>query len=481
MKKQARLVLLLFLVICLFQKRSYSQETGSCAFIQGHQSNDKVRCGRIEVPENHDKPEGKKIEIAYAVLKSDKTDPEAYPMIYLAGGPGGKSLTAGSLYAWMQSPILRHRDIILVDQRGVGHSSPLPDMGDGIFEIMASNFSVEDELEMMRKLVANTKAKASQSGAKLENYNTVQNARDIAVLMDKLGYEKYNLFGASYGTRLARVFQSMFPNYLNSVIHNSPAPMRGDWIINRMNSYNLALGRIFEYCENDPESKARYPNLKADYLSAIYALKEKPIEVPVPGKTFYINPQDGIYLIRRFLYRNDARIRVPELIMALKNGRGEIIDNVVNYEHQFGGAISFSMLLAIERTEMFRPENTQEVIDAYYDKLPLMPAHIGVLNSLRIAASNFHSISLPEKERAFKTSAVPTMITVNYYDPVTPPRNGYIFKEQLTNAQLFVLDEGGHGGGNPACMAKVMNDFMTKPEGKLDYGCLNLYQGEDKN
>jgi len=80
------------------------------------------------------------------------------------------------------------------------------------------------------------------------------------------------------------------------------------------------------------------------------------------------------------------------------------------------------------------------------------------------------------QERRFKISAIPTIIMVNRYDPVTPPVNGKIMQRELTNGKLFVLDEGGHGGGNVECRVAVMTKFMNAPHETLDTQCLNLYQ-----
>ena len=55
--------------------------------------------------------------------------------------------------------------------------------------------------------------------------------------MKHLDYEKYNLYGVSYGTRLGRVIQDMNSDYLNTVILNSPNPIVGDLLIDRLKSY----------------------------------------------------------------------------------------------------------------------------------------------------------------------------------------------------------------------------------------------------
>ena len=82
---------------------------------------------------------------------------------------------------------------------------------------------------------------------------------------------------------------------------------------------------------------------------------------------------------------------------------------------------------------------------------------------------------MPVGERTFKDSEVPTLIFVNRYDPVTPPENGHLFKKDLPNGHLLILDEGGHGQGNQQCKEQVMMAFMTTPDSLPDVSCLNVY------
>ena len=83
---------------------------------------------------------------------------------------------------------------------------------------------------------------------------------------------------------------------------------------------------------------------------------------------------------------------------------------------------------------------------------------------------------MPMEDRVFQQSDVPTLIFVNRYDPVTPPENGLLFREQLSNGHLLILDEGGHGQGNQDCKERVMSDFMNNPALRPDVSCLNLYE-----
>src|SRR5262249_54274643 len=83
-----------------------------------------AQCGTLEVPENRAKPEGRKISLAIAVLPANTLNPRADPLFILAGGPGQAASFLGPFAALLTS-VRKDRDIVLVDQRGTGRSSPL--------------------------------------------------------------------------------------------------------------------------------------------------------------------------------------------------------------------------------------------------------------------------------------------------------------------------------------------------------------------
>ncbi|MGB5482359.1 MAG: alpha/beta fold hydrolase [Eudoraea sp.] len=435
-----------------------------------------VQAGAILVPENHDEPDGKQIQITYIILKAKDSISAAFPMIFFSGGPGGNSLSQGMVGFLLDHPMRNERDIILFDQRGIGYSSALPDMSFDAFDIMAKDADEEEELVLMTDLIFKYKKKCEAQDINPGYYNSIQNAKDVGMLFKHLDYEKYNLFGGSYGTRIARVVQDMFPNYIHSSVLDSPSPLSGDFLLNRLDSYSLALGRIFEYCENDPDCKKQYPMLKEDYFEAISILEQKPLTVTMNDSiNVTINAQDGVYLLRRLLYQSNSREKAPELIKALKEGSGEVINEVLQFEYELTGGLNLTMLLSVEKFENFNPANTAEVILEDYKKYPLIPVKLGFFDAFYIAGKKWHTNNLPLEERKFQDSDVPTLVFVNRFDPVTPPKNGVLFMENLSKGKLLILDEGGHGGGNRECKNQVMIDFMNNPNGQLNTSCLNIY------
>lgn len=88
-----------------------------------------------------------------------------------------------------------------------------------------------------------------KQGIDLGSFNSFENAKDVGLLMKHFGYEKYNLFGTSYGTRLARLVMEMYPEMVNSAMLDSPSPLKGDFLLSRLNGYTKALQRVIDNCE----------------------------------------------------------------------------------------------------------------------------------------------------------------------------------------------------------------------------------------
>ena len=133
------------------------------------------------------------------------------PLFLIAGGPGTSAVDLYTSSAGPFDRVRRDRDIILVDQRGTGRSHRLDcDYGDqNIFERI-------DEIEVG---AANIKCRDELSkNADLRMYTTSVAVRDLEHVRQALGYERINLYGNSYGTRVAQHYARRYPKSTRTVI-----------------------------------------------------------------------------------------------------------------------------------------------------------------------------------------------------------------------------------------------------------------------
>lgn len=424
------------------------------------------------MPEDHNHPDGKTIELAWAVIDAKNPLPGKYPLIFLTGGPGGETLPIVPFF--LELSLTHDRDLILFDQRGIGRSNALPDFGEMLTGILAADLSPAEEKDEIEKILIYYRDKAKEQGISLHHYNTFQNARDVGMLMEYLGYEKYHVMGGSYGSRLARVMIDKFPEYIESAVLDSPNPFENDFIVSRIKSYEQSLRMIFEQCESDHHCKSEYPNLETDYTEAIQSFADYPLKIDMDDFTFYVNPQDALFILRYQLYRADALNGAPSLIRAFKNRDKEHVRQNLNMALPMITDGNYSMFLSVERYEHYDPSIDSTMLDNMYQEMSFFPAPLALFTSLYLSAGIWHEHTINSSKKNFKQSDVPVLIFVNKYDPVTPPANGEIMMERLTNGHLFILDEGGHGEGNLECKIEVIRSFFDNSENRPGSGCLNI-------
>ncbi len=462
------------LVLLVFTCSSFSQgiflTSKPCDFLRVEKRTG-VACGYIVVPEDHNRSNGRKIKIAYAILKARDTNKQKIPIILINGGPGGQALI--NMERWIDNPLRNEQDLIIFDQRGIGFSSELPNPDIGIFKILAGDFNVREEYQRIRDTLALYKKKCSDQQIKLEYYITSQSAADVDMLMEKLGYHKYALYGESYGTRLARVVMDKYPQRISCVIADAPAILESDFLTLRIRNFNDGLEKVFTYCENDSNCKKIYPNLRSDYFTSVKELEKDPMQLTIGGSPFYVNPQDALFMLRYQLYSPNSKTDVPLFVRALKERDTAALNSSQQFLVGFVKSLNLSMFLSTERNEEYDMSKTPQDFNEIYASLPNLPTKLGFFNSLYEAASDWHTVSLTNKEKVVKACAIPTLIFVNKFDPVTPPKNGAFYKESLVNATLLVLDLQGHGVTGD-CATQVMINFIRNPRKEINTDCLPL-------
>ncbi|GAA1414179.1 alpha/beta hydrolase [Glutamicibacter uratoxydans] len=141
---------------------------------------------RISVPLDHAQPDGEQISIFAREISTDSSLPW---LLFLQGGPGGKSPRPGSLSGWLAEAV-KHFRVLLLDQRGTGLSTPAN-----------------------RQSLALRGDYAAQARY-LTHFRADSIVRDAEVLREHLGVEKWSTFGQSYGGFCTLTYLSLFPQSL---------------------------------------------------------------------------------------------------------------------------------------------------------------------------------------------------------------------------------------------------------------------------
>jgi pimeloyl-ACP methyl ester carboxylesterase len=172
------------------------------------------RCGSIEVPfERADESLGE-TTIGFAVRPpDDRKAPSRGAIFAVEGGPGYSSTGTANAFTKLFGPLLRDRELVLVDMRGTGRSEPIdcPDLQRGVGPEWIT-------LEQC----------ARRLGPRFESYRTSAAADDIDAVREALGYDEITLYGDSYGTFLAQSYAFRHPDTLEALVLDSAYPARGE-------------------------------------------------------------------------------------------------------------------------------------------------------------------------------------------------------------------------------------------------------------
>lgn len=243
-----------------------------------------VICGTVTVPENYDTPDGRKIPLEFAIMKARSQSPAPDPLIYLHGGPASGTLNAlGLVSDQLYANHRQTRHIITFDQRAAalsaGTVSCFQQMAEHLKELaaVARDDTLKASLDVLIKPCVE---EILATDVDFPAYNTENNARDVRALMSALGYPTYNIYGISYGTRLALEVLRTAPEGVRSVVIDGVAPTTVYLYDDLFGPYMDVLDALVDQCAADEKCNGAYPDLKATINAAFAKLVE---EGPIPA------------------------------------------------------------------------------------------------------------------------------------------------------------------------------------------------------
>ena len=172
-------------------------------------------CGTVNVPLNRKRPSEGTVPIFFEFYPHRDPGPSDEAILVTEGGPGF-SVTQdpfiGGFYLELFDPLLDTRDLILLDQRGVGRSDAIdcPELQDGSDQIYRD-----------------VRACADQLGPAAHRYSSGDVALDIEDVRKALGIRKLNFYGGSYASQDIQSYATRFPKRLRSAVLDSPFTLLG--------------------------------------------------------------------------------------------------------------------------------------------------------------------------------------------------------------------------------------------------------------
>lgn len=182
-----------------------------------------AQCGTVKVPIDWLRPNGPKFDLALA--RRPATDPAARigSLQINPGGPGGSGRWFALYGSDQFSPEIRRRfDIVGIDPRGVGLSSPIRCSADlldqGPFALLRSQAEFDARVAYNARLRADCRAR---SGPLFDHVDMRSVVRDMDHVRAVLGDAKLTYYGVSYGSMNAQQYAELFPDRVRAIVSDS--------------------------------------------------------------------------------------------------------------------------------------------------------------------------------------------------------------------------------------------------------------------
>lgn len=412
----------------------------------------------VNVPENPRLPHGRTIPLNVAVLPSNEKHDDA--VFILAGGPG---VAATNLASYAEETFNGSgRDIVLVDARGTGKSNPLHCDFPGSDADLQGYFTDFLPPFHVTSCLANLVTRAD-----VTQYTTSRVIDDLEAVRRRLGYKQVDLYGTSYGTRVAIEYMRRYPKRVRSAILDGVVPPSFALPSTFAAEAQKSLEGVIALCEADPRCKARYPDLHADY-DAVMKAAEHGIDLQIKGQHVHITRDQFGEILRNFLYSPATYQTLPLMLHLSAQGDWAAYGTMAHRYARNIRTIDLGFFLSVTCAE------DVPRLDVAAARAAAKGTFLGTYRidqqveacKLWPAAKADASLSKP------LVSSIPTLIVSGELDPATPVRFGDEVLRGLRNGKHAVIKYGSHSGETGGCQEKVLSQFVRDGSAaKLDLSC----------
>jgi pimeloyl-ACP methyl ester carboxylesterase len=433
---------------------------GPCAGDYSAVSN-KIQCGTLVVDETRGGPGARRVAIPVTIVKASAPKAGLPPVVYLHGGPGGGVVenVARSLRGPARELVAVDQDWIYFDQRGGGVASPILDCGG-----VALNDAGPLNDAAAQQLVACAQ-RLKASGVDLSRYNAVEVVKDIQDLRKTLGLKQVDLFGVSYGTRIALAVVKHDPTGVRAVVLDSPWTPEAKWAEGGPEMVSDAVKVIFKRCAEDAACNAKYPHPGADLDAVATKLLAGPQTI---GGKVYAADDLGGFLMDAAYSGPDARA-LPATVAKFAAGDMTALAEQMDGRSGYNEAQHLTHLCKEEF-----PFESEAAMRKGAQRDPvsrLLEASMGRY----FAVCKAYDVGAPDPVEAQPvSSSIPTLFLAAEIDPGCPPAVAKAAVGRFPKGQLSIIPNTTHGvSRGSACARKMIRGFLADPAAPIDQSCLH--------
>jgi pimeloyl-ACP methyl ester carboxylesterase len=409
-------------------------------------------CGELVVYEDRDALE-RAIRVHYIRVFSAAVSTNA--TIYLDGGPGGNGngiLTRiGYFGASFRDGLLSDGDFLVIAQRGTNLSQP---------SLMCPGGDCSGLSQV----------------ADLPSYNTGYNADDVNDLRATLGYDKLNLYGISYGSRLGLEVMRRHGNHLRSSVIGGLVPAQVVWPAQIPASFYSALTALDASCAAAGGCGDAFGDLEAKLIAGVSSLNAEPLLFYYEDEPIELDGLNYAYLLFDAFYSKSTFEWLPLVISDIAARRSDRVGDFLGHlleRWSVPSSISRGLYYSVVCGELFNPPDASAFDDANAD-VPVVIrdtfaySYYGIDDTCASWPVGDPRPALSEPV----TSDVRTLVASGALDPITPPSFGELAASTLSDRVAVVFANSGHGATlQTSCGQQTMLAFLADPSSTPDTAC----------
>jgi pimeloyl-ACP methyl ester carboxylesterase len=384
-----------------------------------------------------------RLEIVYLRLPA-RAGAGRSPIVFLMGGPGVPASLIGRVppYWSLFDRLSADRDVILLDQRGSGLSTPSlgcrpgspPDPG-----LFQSSDALRDGL---RRTYAACVDDHRAAGMPMELFTPRAVAGDVEAIRLRLGAERVSLLGFSYGTRLVLEYARAYPDRVDQLVLQGTFGFEdGVRRPTRVDSILIHLGRA---AAQDSIARRLVPDLVAAVTHRLRALDSAPVVVPVAGTTGdTVRLTVGAGGFRAILSGRLGDARLPALLASLTAGDSRVLGAIAGATYRdlasgtgsaFGLAMYCGSTAPDIRYREAAADTANSILGEIFDNratapdlcrdIGLRPSPAGTMPDARLAG--------------------PALFISGLLDDRTVPENAERARRYFVRSQTVTVENGGH-------------------------------------
>jgi len=442
-----------------------------------------MRCGVLDTFENYEKTgtDARIIQVAFGIIPAKTTPTVPDPIVVFTGGPGASDLAFAQFFAEFEAHT-DDRDLILVDQRGVGFSSPFLQCGGLLFYYTIDVAAAKSCIE-----------KFESQGVDLSQYRSAVIAQDFKALREALEIDQWNIYGGSYGPIPGILYAELDPAGVRTVIFDSSTDNQVDIALADVAAVFDIITELGNLCAAEAECAARLPDFQSIFIETFRSLTNEPWVVNVPDKgeakldgfELYAHMFDGAGIfspgiLEIFTNRDtDSMVRLLTRIGLNEGGRETNQQDIEDLKKDAEDRLFADLMHTTVQCAAIDAENYDTAIIPTREQWP-----DDILNSVRAEiryplACNPEIISIEQDllQREPISLDVPALILGGGLDDVVSLKQVRQLNESFTSSTLAIVPKGGHVVGFPdrytdPCVKSIVKSFLENPANELEITCL---------